>query len=55
MGEAIRGRRDDVFLVTKVVPTSAYREAMTQACERSLRRLGTAAARDLLNRVGAPP
>jgi diketogulonate reductase-like aldo/keto reductase len=41
VGEAIRGRRDDVFVVTKVVPTSAYRQAMTQACERSLRRLGT--------------
>lgn len=41
VGEAIEGRRDDVFLVTKVYPWNATREGMAKACERSLRRLGT--------------
>ncbi len=38
-GEAIHGRRDDVFLVSKVLPTNASRRATVTACERSLRRL----------------
>ena len=41
VGEAIAGRRDDVFLITKVYPWNATREGMAKACERSLRRLGT--------------
>jgi diketogulonate reductase-like aldo/keto reductase len=41
VGEAIRGRRDDVFLVSKVYPHNASRKGAVQACERSLKRLGT--------------
>ena len=41
VGEAIRGRRDDVFLVSKVLPQNAGRDATIRACELSLRRLGT--------------
>jgi diketogulonate reductase-like aldo/keto reductase len=40
VGEAIRGRRDDVFLVSKVLPTNASRRGTVAACERSLKRLG---------------
>lgn len=40
VGEAIAGRRDEVFLVSKVYPHNASRRALPQACERSLRRLG---------------
>jgi diketogulonate reductase-like aldo/keto reductase len=41
VGEAIAGRRDRVFLVSKVYPHHAGRRAAIDACERSLRRLGT--------------
>lgn len=41
VGEAISGRRDDVFLVSKVMPQNASRAGAVAACERSLRRLGT--------------
>jgi diketogulonate reductase-like aldo/keto reductase len=41
VGEAIAGRRDDVFLVSKVYPHNASRAGVQAACERSLRRLGT--------------
>lgn len=41
VGEAIRGHRDEVFLVSKVYPHNASRQGVPQACERSLRRLGT--------------
>lgn len=40
VGEAIRGRRDAVFLVSKVYPHNASRRAMQRSCEASLRRLG---------------
>jgi diketogulonate reductase-like aldo/keto reductase len=40
-GEAIAGRRDAVFLVSKVLPSNASRAGTIAACERSLRRLGT--------------
>lgn len=40
VGEAIRGRRDKVFLVSKVYPHNAGRKAAQLACERSLKRLG---------------
>jgi diketogulonate reductase-like aldo/keto reductase len=39
-GEAIAGRRDEVFLVSKVLPSNASRSGTIAACERSLRRLG---------------
>jgi diketogulonate reductase-like aldo/keto reductase len=41
VGEAIAGRRDDVYLVSKVYPHNAGRDGVRAACERSLRRLGT--------------
>ncbi len=41
VGTAIRGRREDVFLATKVNPARATRNEMPRACEESLRRLGT--------------
>lgn len=41
VGEAITGRRDEVFLVSKVLPSNASRSGTIAACERSLRRLGT--------------
>ncbi|SCE93704.1 Aldo/keto reductase [Micromonospora chaiyaphumensis] len=40
VGEAITGRRSDVFLVDKVVPSNASRRGTVQACRRSLQRLG---------------
>lgn len=39
VGRAIDGRRDDVFLVSKVYPWNASREGTIAACERSLRRM----------------
>ena len=39
VGEAIAGRRDEVYLVTKVYPHNANFEGAQAACERSLRRL----------------
>ncbi|MEV0055722.1 aldo/keto reductase [Saccharopolyspora shandongensis] len=41
VGAAIAGRRDEVFLVSKVYPHNAGRRDAVAACERSLRRLGT--------------
>ncbi len=41
VAEAIVGRRDDVFLVSKVLPNDATRSGTIAACERSLQRLGT--------------
>jgi diketogulonate reductase-like aldo/keto reductase len=41
VGEAIAGRRDEVFLVSKVYPHHADRRGVQEACERSLRRLKT--------------
>ncbi len=40
VGEAIKGRRDEVFLVSKVYPHNASRKGTAAACERSLKRLG---------------
>jgi len=40
-GEAIKGRRGEVFLVSKVLPSHASHEQTVRACERSLKRLGT--------------
>jgi diketogulonate reductase-like aldo/keto reductase len=39
-GKAIAGRRDQLFLVTKVLPSNASYEGTLRACERSLTRLG---------------
>lgn len=41
VGEAIEGRRDEVFIVSKVYPHNASRKGAVAACERSLERLGT--------------
>jgi diketogulonate reductase-like aldo/keto reductase len=41
VGQAIRGRRDACYLVSKVLPQNASRKGVVAACERSLRRLGT--------------
>ena len=41
VGEAIAGRRDGVFLVSKVLPSNASRNGTIRACEASLRRLRT--------------
>jgi diketogulonate reductase-like aldo/keto reductase len=41
VGEAINGRRDQVFLVTKVLPQHATARGTIAACEGSLRRLKT--------------
>src|SRR5258706_919765 len=40
VGEAIRGRRDDVFVVSKFYPYHASRPQLVRACEGSLKRLG---------------
>ncbi len=40
-GQAIAGRRDEIFLVSKVLPSNASYEGTLRACERSLKRLGT--------------
>jgi diketogulonate reductase-like aldo/keto reductase len=41
VGKAIEGRRDEVFLVSKVYPHNASARGTIDACERSLARLGT--------------
>lgn len=41
VGEAIARRRDEVFLVSKVLPSNASRNGVLAACERSLARLRT--------------
>jgi len=41
VADAIAGRRNEVFLVSKVLPQNAGRRRAVEACERSLRRLGT--------------
>ena len=41
IAEAIEGRRDEVFLVSKVSPHNASRNGAVAACERSLARLRT--------------
>ncbi len=40
VGEAIQGRRDEVFVVSKVLPQNASRKGTIAACEKSLARLG---------------
>jgi diketogulonate reductase-like aldo/keto reductase len=41
IAEAIAGRRDEVFLVSKVLPNHATRRGTAAACEKSLKRLKT--------------
>jgi diketogulonate reductase-like aldo/keto reductase len=41
VGEAIAGKRDRVFLVSKVLPRNASYQGTLRACEQSLKRLGT--------------
>lgn len=41
VAQAIAGRRDEVFLVSKVLPSNASRLGTITACERSLKRLQT--------------
>ncbi len=41
VGEAVRGRRDKAFIVSKVLPSNASYAGTKEACERSLHRLDT--------------
>jgi len=41
VGKAVAGRRDQVFIVSKVYPHNATRRGTVAACELSLKRLGT--------------
>ncbi len=57
LAEALAGRRDEIFLVSKVYPHNASRKGTIAACERSLKRLEDRPARSLsaaLARLGAP-
>ncbi|MGX9142303.1 aldo/keto reductase [Mesorhizobium sp. 128a] len=41
VAEAIAGRRDELFIVSKVLPSNASRAGVARACENSLKRLRT--------------
>src|SRR5471030_711443 len=41
VADAIAGKRDGIFLVSKVLPSNASRRGTITACERSLKRLKT--------------
>ncbi len=41
VGKALQGRRDEAFIVSKVLPQNASRTGTIAACERSLKHLGT--------------
>jgi diketogulonate reductase-like aldo/keto reductase len=41
LAEALAGRREEIFLVSKVYPHNASRKGVVAACERSLKRLNT--------------
>lgn len=41
VGDAVVGRRDQVFIVSKVLPSNASRQGTIAACERSLKRMKT--------------
>ena len=41
VAEAMAGRRDEIFIVSKVYPHNASRKGAIAACERSLKRLKT--------------
>ncbi|HEX3487055.1 MAG TPA: aldo/keto reductase [Micropepsaceae bacterium] len=55
VGEAIAGRRDEVFVVSKVLPGNASRRNTIAACERSLKRLNTHIDLYLLHWPGNAP
>ena len=55
VGEAITGRRHEVFLVSKVLPENASRRGAIVACERSLARLRTDRLERLLAALARPP
>ena len=55
VGRALAGRRAEVFLVSKVVPSNASRKGTLVACERSLRRLRTDYLDCYLALAGAAP
>jgi diketogulonate reductase-like aldo/keto reductase len=41
VGDALQGRRDSIYLVSKVLPQNATKDCIVKACERSLKRLRT--------------
>jgi len=41
VAQAMEGRRDEIFLVSKVLPSNASRKGTVRACEQSLKRLRT--------------
>jgi len=41
VGQAIEGRRDEVFLVSKIIPSNASRQGTLRHCEQTLKRLRT--------------
>ncbi len=41
VGQAIEGRRDEIFLVSKVIPNNASRKGTISHCEQTLKRLRT--------------
>ncbi|HXK19045.1 MAG TPA: aldo/keto reductase [Polyangiaceae bacterium] len=41
VGQALEGRRDEVFLVSKIIPSNASRQGTIQHCEQTLKRLRT--------------
>ncbi len=41
IGKSLAGRRDEVFLVSKVLPGNASTAGTLEACEKTLKRLGT--------------
>jgi diketogulonate reductase-like aldo/keto reductase len=41
VGRAAKGRRDELFIVSKVLPYNASQRGVVEACERSLKRLQT--------------
>ena len=52
IADAIAGRRDEVFLVSKVLPSNASRRGTITACERSLKRLESIALSSARPRPG---
>src|SRR5256714_2432829 len=56
VGEAVAGRRDEAFLVSKGMPGNASRRGTLAACEKSLKRLKTDRLRlYLVHLAGAIP
>lgn len=41
IAEALKGRREEIFIVSKVLPSNASKAGTKRACEASLKRLGT--------------